>query len=63
MEYSEGNKPTTSLLLPMQVAPIDRTVVASALNGDGSVNPSFGWGDIWDAVKTYGPSVAKAILA
>jgi hypothetical protein len=41
MEYIEKHKPTTSLLLPVQIQPVDRPVVASALNGYGSVNPSF----------------------
>jgi hypothetical protein len=44
MEYSERIKPRMGLNLPVQVQPVDRPVVASALNGDGSINPSFDLG-------------------
>jgi hypothetical protein len=49
------------LRLPLQTAPVERTLAATtALSVQGGVDPS-GWFDsIVDAVKTYGPTVARA---
>lgn len=44
-------QPRRMLTMPVQVAPVDRQIVASALNGDGSVNPSqFNLGSILQGI-------------
>lgn len=56
---------TQQLRLPLQTAPVNRTVVrtvvASALSGQEGVVPSWGFSDLWDVVKTYGPGIVKTI--
>ena len=61
MEYSETIKPRTGLTLPVQVQPVDRPVVASALNGDGSVNPSFDWGGLLKQVIPVATSLLGSL--
>jgi hypothetical protein len=52
---------THQLRLPLQTAPVNRTVVASALSGQEGVVPSWGFSDLWNAVKTYGPEIVKTV--
>ena len=54
------NTMQASLRLPSQAAPIDRTSSLAALNASG-VDASWGFGDIWDAVK--GPLTQAAQTA
>jgi hypothetical protein len=54
--------PSSRLRLPVQAAPVDRTLGPGALSGGPGVEaalfgidlPSFD--DIWDVVKKYGPT-------
>ncbi|SHN88966.1 hypothetical protein SAMN05660350_04958 [Geodermatophilus obscurus] len=53
---------SSSLQLPMQAAPIDRSQLpASAMASEGGIEAAFGWGDVWDVVKTVGPAVLGAV--
>jgi hypothetical protein len=53
---SDTVQPRSSLAMPIQVAPVDRAVVASALNSDGSVNPSW---DLSGFLKNMIPIAAQ----
>jgi hypothetical protein len=52
-----------SCKLPIQAAPVERTIVGTPMANESGIDPSFGWGDVWNAVKTYGPTVAKGIAS
>jgi hypothetical protein len=52
---------THQLRLPMQTAPVNRTLAASCLSGQDGVVPSFGWGDLWNIAKTALPAVMAAV--
>ncbi len=52
-----------SCKLPIQSAPVERTIVGTPMANESGIDPSFGWGDVWNAVKTYGPTVAKGIAS
>ncbi len=48
--------------LPKQVPAVERKVnKEAALPAGANVCPSFGWGDIWDVVKTVGPPLIGAL--
>jgi hypothetical protein len=49
------------LRLPPQVA-VTRTPVPCAISGVAGVEASFGWGDVWNIVKTVAPIAATALL-
>lgn len=49
--------------LPVQAAPVERTVTGTPMSSENGVDPSFGFGDIWNAVKTYGPGIAKGVAS
>ena len=45
--------------LPIQAAPVERNITGAAISNQNGVDPSFSWGSVWDAVKTYGPGIVK----
>jgi hypothetical protein len=48
--------------LPVQAAPVLRTHgSAAALNEGSGLDASWGWSDLWDAAKKYGPGIATTI--
>ena len=49
--------------LPIQSAPIERTLTGAPMSKNSGVDPSFSWGDIWDGIKKYGPSVVKGVAS
>lgn len=51
---------TPMLMLPVQSAPVNRTLGAAALTGGNGVEPSFGWDDIVSFAKSAAPYVAQA---
>lgn len=55
-EITSGGTP--QLCLPLQVAPVERKVVASALAGRGGVDPSFDWGSL---ISTLAPVAAQVL--
>lgn len=60
-QQSEMSAAGRRSFLPMQAVPVDRaTTGGSAATGTG-VEPSFGFGDIWDVVKTVAPTVLRAL--
>ncbi|HLO83841.1 MAG TPA: hypothetical protein VK203_02345 [Nostocaceae cyanobacterium] len=52
--------------MPIQSAPVERTIVGAAISNQNGVDAS-GWRDVlsdaWNAVKTYGPTVAKGVAS
>jgi hypothetical protein len=57
------NEMSSQLRLPLQVAPVNRTLAATALSGQEGVVPSGWFDEIVNAVKTYGPTIARGISA
>jgi len=53
----------TQLRLPMQAAPIDRTPGGGALNGDGGMEPSAWYDDLWGAVKPAIPGLVGGLAS
>ncbi len=49
--------------LPIQAVPVERTVTGVPMSNQNGVDPSFSLGDVWDAVKTYGPTVVKGVAS
>ena len=47
--------------LPIQAAPVARNITGASMSSGNGVDPSGFLGDAWDAIKTYGPAVAKGI--
>ena len=45
--------------LPLQAAPVHRSPAGAARNTGAGVEPSWGWGDVWDVVKNVGGVISK----
>lgn len=52
-----------SAKLPIQAAPVERTITGAAMSSQDGVDPSFGWGDIWSGIKKYGPGIVKGVAS
>lgn len=48
--------PNSRLRLPVQAAPVNRTLTPGALGGGPGVEAAWGWDDLVDLAKKYGPT-------
>ena len=51
------NYQTSTLRMPAQSAPVDRTGARTSANGAAGVEAAWGFSDLWEGVKKYGPTV------
>jgi hypothetical protein len=58
-EKQDTTSTTPRLQVPLQAAPIDRTLIGSALSGNGGVDPSF---DLESFLAGVGTAAAVAAL-
>ena len=49
--------------LPKQSAPVIRHASSATISGENGVEASAWYHDVWDALKTHGPTVASKIAA
>ena len=40
--------------LPIQATPVERNITGAAMSNGNGVDPSWSWGDLWDAAKKVG---------
>ena len=59
MKNEKSSVGTQRLCLPLQTAPVNRRLVASALSGQDGVVPSFDWGKLASIVGQALPGIVS----